>query len=181
MADDELFRIPLSAPGQVAMGLLLLFAAWAVWRRVRTDAQRVSTLPNAELTFLSAGCVVMVGCFFAIQNVPQRATFLLMTLPGLLMLARTDDAGRRPMLLVCGVLFLLWDGLFYRLVGAFTARYEAFAILHFLYWLARELVWWWVMARLASLLIAFLWRSPALAPVLDFLRVPRPGHAPAAG
>lgn len=133
------------------------------------------------MTFLVAGCAVMVGCFLMVQNAGPRAVFLLMALPGLLMLAGADNAGRRPTSLVYGVLFLLWESLFHGLVGAFTERYEAAAILNFFYWLARELVWWWVMARLASLLIAFLWRSPALAPVLDFLRIPRPGHAPAAG
>lgn len=174
LTNDALLRIPLSLSGQIAAGLLLMFVALTVWRRMRTDVRQLSLLSDAELTFLVAGCVVMVGCFFAVQNAGPRAVFLLMTLPGLLMLARADDAGRRPMLLVYGVLFVLWAGLFYGLVSEFTERYEAFAVMNFFYWLARELVWWWVMARLASLVIAFLWRSPAMAPVLAFVRIPRP-------
>lgn len=174
LTDDALLRIPLSLLGQVALGLLLLFAALTIWRRVRTDVRQLPVLPDAELTFLVAGCVVMVGCFFAVQNAGPRAVFLLMVLPGLLMLAKADDAGRRPMLVVYGTLLLLWEGFFHGLVTEFTDRHQSVAVLNFFYWLARELVWWWVMARLASLVIAFLWRSPALAPVLAFVRLPRP-------
>lgn len=48
LTDDALLRLPLSLPGQIAMGLLLLFAAWTVWRRIRTDVGRLSILPDAE-------------------------------------------------------------------------------------------------------------------------------------
>ncbi len=183
LTDDGLLRIPLTVLGHVVLGLLLVFAAWTAGRSFRADCSRVSGLPQAQLAYLVAGSVVMVGCFFAVQNAGPRAIFLLMTLPGLFVMARTgcDGSMRHSLKLVYGVVFLLWEGLFHGLEGALSFHLPAIAPLHFFYWLARELVWWWVMARLASLLIAFLWRSPALAPVLDFLRIPRPGHAPAAG
>ncbi len=177
------FRMPLSALGQIALGILLVYAAWTAARSFRDDSRRVADLAPAHLTFFVAGSALMVGCFFAVQNAGPRAIFLLMVLPGLFAMASAAEgrSARRPMALICGVLFLLWEGFFYGIEKALSLHLPPTVPLHFLYWIARELVWWWVMARLAGLVIAFLWNSPALAVPMDFLRIPRPARTPAAG
>lgn len=179
LTDIQMARIPLSMFGQIVMALLLLFTLWIIGRSIKVDSERLLLLQPAELNFLIAGSIVMAGCFFVSQNISYRAIFLLMTLSGLFVFAQADNAGRRPMVLIYGVVFLLWEEFFRHLIGAFTEVYEAWGILNVVYWLIRELVWWWVMARLASLVIAFLWISPALAPVLAVLRIPRPAASAA--
>lgn len=183
LTDDAKFRMPLSTLGQIALGMLLAFAAWTAARSFRDDSRRVADLPPAHLAFLVAGGALMVGCFFAVQNAGPRAIFLLMALPGLFAMASAAEgrSARRPMALICGVVFLLWEGFFYGIEKAISPHVPPMVPLHFLYWIARELVWWWVMARLAGLVVAFLWNSPALAAPLDFLRIPRPARTPAAG
>lgn len=174
LTDIEMARLPLSLLGQIVMALLLLFSVWIIWRCLKIDSERLMLLQPAEINFLIAGSIVMACCFLVSQNISYRAIFLLMTLPGLFIFARVDVSAPRSMGLIYGVLFLLWEEFFRSLLWEFTEVYETWGILNFFYWLARELVWWWVMARLASLVIAFLWRSPALAPVLALVRIPRP-------
>lgn len=183
LTDDAKFRMPLSALGQIALGILLVYTAWTAARSFRADSRQAAELPPAHLAFLVAGGALMVGCFFAVQNAGPRAIFLLMALPGLFAMASAAEgrSARRPMALICGVLFLLWEGFFYGIEEALSHHVPPMVPLHFLYWIAREMVWWWVMARLAGLVIAFLWNSPALAPALDLLRIPRPERSPVTG
>ncbi|MGH7001304.1 MAG: glycosyltransferase 87 family protein, partial [Stellaceae bacterium] len=59
--------------------LALAGRAQAAWRH----------LPQREATFLTVGAVLLVGCFFAGQNIAYRGVFLLLVLPGLMILARS--------------------------------------------------------------------------------------------
>jgi hypothetical protein len=38
-----------------------------------------------------------------------------------------------------------------------------------LYWLARELVWWWLIASLAAIALCYMWRQPLIAEALPEL------------
>jgi hypothetical protein len=174
VTDIEAARIPLSLLGRSVMAVLLLFSGWIIWRWVKVDSERLQLLEPGQLNFLIAGSIVMAGCFFLSQNISYRAIFLLMTLPGLFAFTRAEGAGRWPMALIYGALFLLWEEFFRGVIAESLKEALSLGFIHFFYWIGRELVWWWVMARLASLVIAFLWRSPALAPVLSLVRIPRP-------
>lgn len=118
----------------------------------------------AQAAFLVAGAALIVGCFFAAQNIAYRAIFLLMTLPGLVALARADaDRRRSRILLIAGVLFVMWEEFFHHQATALQpamANVILPAAAEFTFWLIRETVWWWVIARLAALLAAFALSTP---------------------
>jgi len=44
------------------------------------------------------------------------------------------------------------------------------AELRFLFWLAREVVWWWVVAILLAILVEFLRRSATVCEVMSWFR-----------
>ena len=146
---DEVLRSPLPPPALAVYALLAALAATVACRSLRRDMAGWPALPDGHAAFLVAGAVVIAGCFFATQNIAYRAIFLLLTLPGLFALARADGRYR---LLIAGIVFLLWEEFFHHLVAG-PAEIG--------FWLFREAVWWWAVARLASLLGAFLLSCPA--------------------
>ncbi|MGE0668681.1 MAG: hypothetical protein AB7O49_19165 [Sphingomonadales bacterium] len=160
----EVFRAPLSWQAWTILAVLLAFAGYVAASHLRRDRAAWRGLDAGRAAWLAAGAAVIVGCFFAAQNVAYRAIFLLLTLPGLYALMAGDRTGLgRYRSVIVAVLFVLWQELFHRLVARVTADSAPGASLLLIYWAIRELVWWWLIARLASLLAAFLLESPALA------------------
>ncbi len=161
---EEVLRMPFPVAAQVMLGALILIAAVIAWRNVRHDVERWPALTPAQAAFLVAGAALIVGCFFAAQNIAYRAIFLLMTLPGLVALARADaDRRRSRILLIAGVLFVMWEEFFHHQATALQpamANVILPAAAEFTFWLIRETVWWWVIARLAALLAAFALSTP---------------------
>jgi hypothetical protein len=111
-------------------------------------------LDPAESTFLVIGCALMVGCFFAGQSIGYRGVFLIFALPGLFALARTAEGSfLRALFAASGFLaiFLLW-GEFFRLA---VGRIIASTWVNLVFWLGRELAWWWLIAVMGALLLCF--------------------------
>lgn len=125
--------------------LALTIRSQAVWRR----------LPQSEATFLTVGAVLLVGCFFAGQNIAYRGVFLLLVLPGLMNLTHSAEGftsrvfGAAAGIAVC----LMWGELFR--IAILTALPRA----AFVFWLSRELAWWWLIAVLAGLVLCFVRES----------------------
>jgi hypothetical protein len=157
---DQVLRMPLPVPAMVMLGALTLAAGAVAWRNVRPDEAAWGLLSAQRAAALVAGAALIVGCFFAAQNIAYRAIFLLLTLPGLFALIRTEGDRRRSYaLVIAGVLFCLWEEFFHH---AATELQPAIAEIirpeaaDLVFWLVREAVWWWVIARLLSLLGAFI-------------------------
>lgn len=175
---DVLVRAPLPAAGHAVAAILLLLSAGAGWRAFRIDRERWRVLESSEASFLVAGALLIGGCFFAGQNVAYRAIFLVLLLPGLFTLhtdgTRHQQHYRR---LLIAVLFLMWEEFFHHLVGALqilAASRIGEGTLEVPFWLARELVWWWVVARLWSLVGAFLFSTPLACAWRGITLPPRP-------
>jgi hypothetical protein len=137
----------------------------------------VARLPEATRLFLVVGLALLVGCFFAGQNVGYRGIFFLFVLPGLLTLGREPDQGQPFRVTAWLILFLMWGELFREALrhlaigdpGAIWPNVEA------VFWLIREAIWWWVIGGLAGLLLCFA-RETATgqwAESLAMRRVPR--------
>jgi len=144
----------------LAIRLLLtaLVIAWAATLAMRPGfAEAMARLPQADATWLVAGCVVMGGCYALAQNNGYRGIYLLIAISGLLALRRASDAPElRATLasLITMIVPIMWmDAL----------RYWASLILHaapigegmrielsFVVWLVGELLW----LNLERLLIA---------------------------
>jgi hypothetical protein len=122
----------------------------------------LTSLGGVERTSLVIGSAVIAGCFFAGQSIGYRGVFLLMLIPGLLGISRESDCGLRKLGIGTSfvVVLLMWGecfrlalsgGLDYCLgTGIITSEGK------FLFWLVRELGWWWAVAVMLAILTASL-------------------------
>jgi hypothetical protein len=178
----------LAAWGQGLGDILLLALAIFTVVRARRFAgaaalrDRFAGLAEAERVPLVVGALVLVGCFFAGQNIYYRAVFILMTLPGLLALMRPNgeqDAAARSLFqrLALTVVIVTWgEALRHLLVSQLASPSPTAAIWRaadLAFWLLRELAWWYFVAILAAVLWWFVSQSP-LAPLV---RLGRPRAA----
>jgi hypothetical protein len=166
---DEVLRQPLPFAARAMLAALILIAAMVAWRNARRDLVHWNVFTPVEASLLVAGAALIVGCFLATQNIAYRGIFLLFTLPGLFALARAGGERRRSYaMLVAGVLFFMWEEFFHH---AATGLEPAMAsmispeALKLGFWLLREAVWWWVVARLAALLGVFVVTSEAFTAI----------------
>lgn len=158
----------LKDPLPVALALFAIMTALAlVWLRraaVLLDAAALDWTTR-EVRFAAIGGLLLTGVFFAGQNVNYRCIHFLFVLPGLLQLraaARQPQARRFLSLLIAASLFLLWEQCFQRaMVVAFNARPSDHIAM--IFWVARELVWWWTIAGVAAVALCHLRRLPLFA------------------
>jgi hypothetical protein len=125
-------------------------------------AASLVSLEGRERTLLVIGSAVIAGCFFAGQSIGYRGVFLLLVIPGLLAISRGSDPNLRKLgigtsivvvLLMWGecLRFVLSGGLDYWLgTGIIVGEGK------FLFWLVRELGWWWSVAVMLAILTASL-------------------------
>jgi hypothetical protein len=154
-----------------AAGLLVVLivgaAGVAVALAGRDDtAARLRQLTDAEASYLLVGCVLLIGCFLAAQNILYRSIFLLFVLPGLTALVRADSRWRLDGLYVgaiVSIIVLMWNDTVRTLLNGALREFGISAgpndIAHFNIWLVREVMWWFVVVVLAALLFHLLWGS----------------------
>ena len=146
-------------------GLPCLVAAtfvYALWLSGKAGVkQAMAGLPASYLGPLVAGSVLIAGCFLSGRSIGYRAIFLILTLPGLLTLARTlpSAAGRRLTLGTClAMLFVMW-------MLAIQATLVAVGLSSsdlldadpagLVHWFAQQLAWWWITGMLLAVLVSF--------------------------
>jgi hypothetical protein len=152
----------------------------AICRRFTVDGQlpaAMTALADRERSLLVLGSALICGCFFAGQNVWYRAIFLLLVLPGLFAVARAAPARRGRNWAVgtsIATVFLMWEECFRfgieRALKAAGASGTHTAEIHFLFWIFREAVWWWVVAILSAILVEFLRRSAVVREAMSWFR-----------
>jgi len=152
----------------------------AICRRFTVDGQlsaAMTALADRERSLLVLGSALICGCFFAGQNVWYRAIFLLLVLPGLFAVARAAPARRGRNWAVgtsIATVFLMWEECFRfgieRALKAAGASGTHTAEIHFLFWIFREAVWWWVVAILSAILVEFLRRSVVVREGMSWFR-----------
>jgi hypothetical protein len=152
----------------------------AICRRFTVDGQlsaAMTALADRERSLLVLGSALICGCFFAGQNVWYRAIFLLLALPGLFAVARAAPARRGRNWAVgtsIATVFLMWEECFRfgieRALKAAGASGTHTAEIHFLFWIFREAVWWWVVAILSAILVEFLRRSAVAREATSWFR-----------
>ncbi len=169
--------------GNVAAVACLAFLAAgvvAIGRRFTVEGglpAAMTALATREHNLLVLGSAVICGCFFAGQNVWYRAIFLLMVLPGLFALARaaTSRRGRHWSLgTSIAIVVLMWEE-FFRfhidpIIAGIGAPIPVAVELRFLFWLTREVAWWWVVAVLLAILVEFLRRSAVACELTSWFR-----------
>jgi hypothetical protein len=155
---------------------MLVIGARICWHVLRGGALRVTLveLTQHEMIFLIMGSALIVGCFFAGQNIGYRGIFLLFVIPGLLAIARRGSSrgmcalGRVTAVLV---VLIMWgecirQNLLMLAVAGAGAPSMPILVLTNYFWLLRELAWWWVIAVLTAVLLEFVWGSQTVQAAL---------------
>lgn len=152
-------------PYAIMAVLLIVTSIQAI--RLARDSNLVVTfakMPDWDVMFLVIGAAVIVGCFFAGQNIGYRGVYLIFIVVGLVAMRRAADARTARATLTQAliiVVFLMWEGLFRQ-----ALRHEVAGpgrALFALFWLIRELLWWRLVALLLAVLAIFGVRSELFA------------------
>lgn len=155
----------LATPLPYAVALFAMMLALAfVWLRraaLLLDAAGLDWT-GRETRFATIGALLLVGCFFTAHNVDYRGVFFLLVLPGLVFLRGVAPRGAaRSYLtrLVAAILFLMWGEFLRR--GILTAFHaEPSDRVAMLFWIVRELIWWWVVAGLGAIAFCYVKALP---------------------
>jgi Glycosyltransferase family 87 len=146
-------------PPAIETALILI----TLWRAIAlTTEPRLRTalanLDDRNRVPLIVGSLVIVGCFFAWQNLGYRGIYLLLVLPGLAALA-TDRDWPLPGTTSILIVFLMWTELMrhglYQMDRVLGASPSIRFVVEIGFWLVKELVWWNVIAVLAGVVACF--------------------------
>jgi glycosyl transferase family 87 len=152
----------------VAVLLLGALTGLAVARMLRTlrllGRERLDWTAS-EMQFLVIGGLSVAACFFAGQNIDYRGIFLLPVLSGLVCLHRSvrdREIRRFCAQMIAAVLFVMWGECVRRAVHGAVAPVPSAGLssrIEVLFWIGRELVWWWLVVGLAALVWSYPRRS----------------------
>ncbi len=112
------------------------------------------------------GALLLTACFFAGQNIDYRGVYFVLVAPGLVCLRRSSgDAAARRLLaqMIAVVLFVAWEEPLRRGLHAATGLIASRGLglrVEVLFWIGRELAWWWLIAGLAAIVLCRLSRTP---------------------
>jgi hypothetical protein len=154
--------------------LLALLVVIVAARLVRTTDFRSAFIALApdERGYLVIGAALIGGCFFAGQNDSYRGIHFLFALPGLLALsARAPTRAVRVLFRVTtvAVLFVMWGIAIQQIVTGLSGGSSdpiGGSVAAYVYWIIRELSWWWIVSVFVGVLACFVaesgvWRSIA--------------------
>jgi hypothetical protein len=149
--------LPAAPVAMTLLAILLIVALARIGRTAVLLEAGHGVRWTSEMNFAVIGSLLVVGVFFAVQNVNYRGTHLLFVLPGLLQWRdETSSAAIRRFLscMVGAVLFVMWNEFFRRgLLAAFDAQPSDRIAMMF--WVVRELVWWWLICGLAAIALCY--------------------------
>lgn len=129
---------------------------------IRDLEAALATLPDTAALHLLAGSLLIVGCFFAGQSIAYRAIFLMFTLPGIVAMgsAVASPLERLTRRAACGILFLMWEEAIRsgvdRVVAMASLEPGTAFLVSLMFWVFRELVWWWGVGLLLAVILLFL-------------------------
>jgi hypothetical protein len=144
------------------MGALSGLAVARTLRTVRLLGRGQLDWGAGETQFLVIGGLLVTACFFGGQNIAYRGILLLPVLSGLVCLHRSikDRAVRRFCgQMIAATLFLMWEEFFRRalhIVAGEAGTEGLSSRAEVLFWLGRELVWWWLISGLAAIVLSYL-------------------------
>jgi hypothetical protein len=162
-----------------ALLLLSIVLALAIARTRRTFHMLDAAAPDPNLLEtqrLLVGALLLTTCFFVGQNIDYRGIYFILVIPGLIRLCQSssDPAIRRFLVrMIAAVLFVAWEEPLRRAVDMIAAAIVADWLrprVEVLFWIGRELVWWWLIAGLAAIILTQLLRMPLVLEISAYLR-----------
>jgi hypothetical protein len=148
---------------------ILLGVSLTICRRllgIKGLQDALAELTDPERIFLVIGSAVIVGCFFAGQSIGYRGVFLLLVLPGLLAISHRSSADIRSLSLGTSVVIvaLMWGECFrlalYRALEGAEITDALAGQLKLVFWLLREVGWWWTVSVMLTVLADFFRDAP---------------------
>jgi hypothetical protein len=115
-----------------------------------------SRLAEHDRMFLSLGSALIVGCFFTGQSIEYRGVYLIMVVAGLVALCRSADCVAVRIKLTRAILiiiFLMWQSILRHLLE------QQGSVILGVFWLVRELLWWYQVSVLLAVLAIFIMQS----------------------
>jgi hypothetical protein len=159
--------------------LLSIVLALAIARTRRTFHMLDAAAPDPNLLDtqrLLIGALLLTACFFAGQNIDYRGIYFTLVMPGLVRLCQSsgDPAVRRFLArMIAAILFVAWEEPLRRAIHMIAAAIAADWLrprVELLFWIGRELVWWWLIAGLAAIVLTQLLRMPLVLEISAYLR-----------
>lgn len=150
-------------PAYAAGALVAAGAVVLVIRVLRDNAvlAAMDALPRRHADLCLVSGLVMLGCFLAGESVEYRAVFLLLAVPALLRMGALLQMGGLFRMTAWGVAWLLWDPVMRRVVARLAPGVgDIPGAAGLALWGVREVLWWWVAAVLAVLVVGLLRRAP---------------------
>jgi hypothetical protein len=173
-------RLPALLTALLLTGTLVMAVRLARRADLRAGLAAISDRTHR---FLLIGGILVVGCFFAGQNINYRSIFLLLLLPGTLALTGiTPSRSLRGILTLttASILCVLWE-LSIRLAvadifgGSYLLLTDSLPV--YTVWVVKELAWWWLVTVLIAILIRFAADSRAWREIRLMFRPVRAGRA----
>jgi hypothetical protein len=166
-----------------ALLLLGIVLALAIARTRRTFHMLDAAAPDPKLIEtqrLLVGALLLTTCFFAGQNIDYRGIYFILIMPGLVRLCQSaGDPAIRLARMIAAVPFVAWEEPLRRAIHMIAAAIAADWLrprVEILFWIGRELVWWWLIAGLAAIVLTQLVRMPLMLEISPYLRRLWPVH-----
>jgi hypothetical protein len=165
--------------------LLSMVMALAIARTRRTFHMLDAAAPDPNLLEtqrMLLGALLLTACFFAGQNIDYRGIYFILVMPGLIRFCQSagDPAIRRFLArMIAAVLFVAWEEPLrhaIHMVGTAIAADWLRPRVELLFWIGRELVWWWLIAGLAAIVLTQMLRMPLVLEISAYLRRLWPVH-----
>ena len=162
-----------------ALLLMSIVLALAIARTRRTFHMLDAAAPDLhlrEMQRLVVGALLLTTCFFAGQSIDYRGIYFILVMPGLVRLCRSagDPAIRRFLArMITAVVFVAWEEPLRRAIHMIAAAIAGDWLrprVELLFWIGRELVWWWLIAGLAAIILTQLLRMPLVQEISAHLR-----------
>ena len=169
----------LRAGRALGLGLLALLTALAAARTVRTAClfERATIgWDGLAMQAMLAGALLVTACFAAGQNILYRGIWFILAMPGLVHLYRgAGDRALKKFLarMIAAVLLVAWEAPLQRAVDIAAGAYAGDWLrgrLELLFWLGRELLWWWLVSGLAAIVLVWLRQLRLVAALRAVLR-----------
>jgi hypothetical protein len=178
---EAIFGPRLRIPAALALLGVVLALAIARTRRTFHMLDAAAPDPNSrETQRLLVSALLLTTCFFAGQSIDYRGIYFIFAMPGLVRLCRSagDPAIRRFLTrMIAAVLFVAWEEPLRRAIHMIAAEIGGDWLrprIELLFWIGRELVWWWLIAGLAAIALTQLLRMPLVQEISVHLRRVRP-------
>jgi hypothetical protein len=147
------------------LGALSAVAAAKMLRTVRLLDRDEFDWNATEIRCLVIGGLLLTACFFAGQNIAYRGIYFLLVVPGFVHLAGSASQTSTRQFwaqMIAAALFLMWEEPFRRAVHAIVALVRSGGLIYaeLFFWIGRELMWWWLVAGLAAIVLSYFRRLP---------------------